>query len=90
MTQDDSPPNTLEAVYSFICTYLVDHNGYSPSLREIAKGCFISVSNVLRYVDKLEGQGRIAREPGMARSIRLVGSDSEKNETNVRTDVHPN
>lgn len=63
----------LDRVYTFICEFISDNEGLSPTLREIADGCFITRSNVTRYLDKLEGQGRIRREPGLPRSIRLVG-----------------
>ncbi|PJF39887.1 MAG: winged helix-turn-helix transcriptional regulator [Chloroflexi bacterium] len=62
---------TIEQVYFFIATY--DKNyGRSPSMREIARGTFLSLGNVVRYLDKLEMQGLISREPGIARSIRLL------------------
>lgn len=61
---------TTEAVFNFILKFLTD-NGFSPNQREIAAGCYMARSAVLRHLDKLEGRGRIIREPGMARSIRL-------------------
>jgi len=60
-----------ETVYAFIQTYMGQH-GYAPTLREIAAGCYISYTTVVRYLDRLEWQGRIMREPGRARSIRVV------------------
>lgn len=59
------------AVYAFIVNYIRQH-GYSPSLREISRGCFMSQANVMRYLDRLEAQGRITRQPGRARSITLL------------------
>lgn len=72
-------PNT-EAVYRFIQAYHREH-GYSPTLREIAEGCYLNVATVLRHLDRLEGQGRIARDPGKARSIRLLNPVPEPPQT---------
>jgi DNA-binding MarR family transcriptional regulator len=60
-----------EAIYSFIKTYR-EKNRKSPTIREIASACFVSVGTVIRYLDKLELTGRIQREPNQARSIILV------------------
>jgi DNA-binding MarR family transcriptional regulator len=60
-----------EAIYSFIKTYR-EENRKSPTIREIASACFVSVGTVIRYLDKLELTGRIQREPNQARSIILV------------------
>jgi SOS-response transcriptional repressor LexA len=65
----------LEDVYTFIRDYTHTNHGLAPTLREIATGCYISHPTVLRYLDVLEIQGRIARQPGRARSIRLLNSE---------------
>ncbi len=59
-----------KSVYEFICTYILEH-GYSPSQRDIARGCYINAASVIRYLDKLEAKGYIRRELGKARSITL-------------------
>jgi DNA-binding MarR family transcriptional regulator len=66
----------IEQVYAFIATYIHQHSN-SPSLREIADACYLGRSTTYRFLDKLEAQGRILREPGQARNIRLPKSDSE-------------
>ena len=63
--------NTTERVYTFIKTYWQAHR-LSPSQQEIADGCFISKSAVIRHLDRLEGQGKIVRVPHVPRSISLV------------------
>jgi repressor LexA len=63
--------DTTEQVYSFLCQYIEEH-GYSPSIRDIALGCYIGRSTVIRHLDKLEGQGRISREPEQPRSIGII------------------
>lgn len=62
---------TMEAIFKFICEYSALY-GYGPSLREIATACFMSKPNVYRYLDRLERDGRITRDPGRARSINIV------------------
>lgn len=65
-----------EQVYKFLHNY-ISRNEMSPSIREIANGCYINVGTVMRHLDKLEGQGRIMRDLGKARSIRLVNHNPE-------------
>lgn len=48
----------------------------SPTIREIASGCFVSVGTVMRHLDKLEMMELIERNPKQARSILLT--DSQK------------
>lgn len=63
--------SVTDAVYTFIKTYIHEH-AYPPTLREIAGGCYISTSAVTRHLDRLEQKGKIYREPGRARGIRLL------------------
>jgi repressor LexA len=58
-------------VLQFICDFWQTH-GYSPTLREISEGCYMSSGNVYRFLDKLEVRGCIRREPNIARSIVIV------------------
>lgn len=67
---------TLQDLYDFIEGYIRDHR-YSPSLREIAAACYLGRSTVLRYLTKLEAQGRITRMEGKTRSIALVKQEQE-------------
>ncbi|HEX2621616.1 MAG TPA: winged helix-turn-helix transcriptional regulator [Phototrophicaceae bacterium] len=60
-----------EEVYRFISSYIQEH-GYSPSLRDIAKGCYLGRSTVIRHLDKLEAADLITRDPNVARSITLI------------------
>ena len=64
-----------DRLYQFIRAYIHEH-GYAPTTREMAGGCFIALSSIPRYLDRLEMQGRISREIGKARSIVLL---NEKN-----------
>ncbi len=62
-------------VYAFICTHVAQYTR-PPTIREIADGCFMSRSNVVRYLDKLDAHGFIARAAGKARGISLTGKDT--------------
>ncbi len=67
---------TLEELFTFLCQYERQF-GYSPTLREMADGCFMSRPNVYRYLDYLEAQGRITRESGIARGITVLNPCAE-------------
>ncbi len=62
---------TTEQIYSFIRDFIHRH-GYSPSQREIARGCYLSVGTVFQHLILLEARGKIHREEGRARSITLL------------------
>ena len=62
---------TTQNVYLFIKDY-IDKHTFPPSLREIGEGCFLSISAVTRHLERLEGEGKLFREPGHARGITLV------------------
>lgn len=51
-----------DEVYRFIESYLQDQ-GIAPSVREIAAGCFLSVSTVRFYLTRLEMQGELCDCP---------------------------
>lgn len=59
-----------DKIYTFLVNF-IEENRFSPSIREIASGCFINVATVIRYLDILEANGRIERTIGKARSIRI-------------------
>ncbi len=63
---------TADTVYEFIRHYIETHEQLSPSIREIADGCYLGLSTAAYYVRELQLQGRIKRERYVARSIRLV------------------
>jgi SOS-response transcriptional repressor LexA len=60
-----------QAVLAFIQGYHAEH-GYAPSMREIATDLGLSVSNVHRYVRRLEDMGSLTHTEGIARSIVLM------------------
>jgi DNA-binding transcriptional regulator YhcF (GntR family) len=66
--------NTLDDVLNFIRTYLEENDQLSPSVREIAAGCYISDGTTRRCLDILEAQERIKRHRKKARTIRVAHS----------------
>lgn len=74
MARQNEVHDVAEQVYNFICAFIEEHT-YPPTLQEIANGCYMSRTNVTRYVDRLEGMGRIARDPKRARGITLLNDD---------------
>ena len=56
-------------VLNFIISYR-ERKGYSPSLREICKGCYIGSTNGASYfIDRLVTKGAIDYAPRIPRSI---------------------
>jgi len=60
-----------EAIYAFIECYIKEQ-GIPPSQREIAEGCYLVRSAVIRHLDRLEAYGRITRIHNTSRGIRLT------------------
>lgn len=59
-------------ILGYIRSYILA-SGYPPSLREITDACHFSSTSVAAYnLDRLVEQGRIERDPDIARGIRLV------------------
>lgn len=77
-----SDEHQLQEVYRFICQYIQEHT-HPPSLREIARRCYMSHSNIIRYLDRLEERGWIVREPNKSRGITLLKPCEEFTEPEV-------
>jgi len=62
-------------VYQYICRYKSEHDGNSPTVREIMRACGISSTSVALYILRaLEDEGRITmRSGGTPRGIQVVG-----------------
>jgi repressor LexA len=55
----------------------IDHNGYSPSMEEIAEHFhFASLNAVYKHLEALESRGHLHRDANRARSIQLSHSPS--------------
>jgi SOS-response transcriptional repressor LexA len=68
---DDNP--TRDQVFEFIVEYKREHDGISPSVREIAEGCVLSESTVKYHLLKLENERRILVKG--RRAIEVVGGE---------------
>jgi len=62
---------TRELVFNYIVDYKRQHDGLSPSVKEIAQGCILHISTVRYHLFKLELENRI-RMTGR-RAIEVVG-----------------
>lgn len=56
-----------KAVYLFIRDYIQQHQGFPPTIREIARSVYLAPSTVIRQLDRLEAWGLIERQPNTAR-----------------------
>ena len=63
--------DTRYKVYDYICDYVKTH-GYSPSMREIAKGVGIGLSTVRYHLMTLKAEGMISLGNNISRSIVLT------------------
>jgi SOS-response transcriptional repressor LexA len=68
--------NVEEEVYDFIRSYMRQHS-HPPTLREIGANLHMSYPNVIRYLDRLEAQGRIIRRPGKSRGITVLDPEHD-------------
>ncbi len=63
---------TRQSILQFIREF-VDDRGYSPTVRDILKGCSISSTAVVQHhLNVLEREGHIHRDPEVFRSIQLA------------------
>jgi repressor LexA len=63
---------TREKIFDFIHEF-IDERGYSPTVRDILKGCSISSTAVVQHhLNILEREGHIHRDPEVFRSIQLL------------------
>jgi len=63
----------FEQVYAFLEDY-IRRVGCSPIYREIAIGCHMTLDRTMDALSILEARGKIEREEGVHRSIRIVSS----------------
>jgi DNA-binding GntR family transcriptional regulator len=62
--------STSEQIYVFIHAYL-KHHRYAPRYQDIADACQVSTTTARKYVQRLEADGRIRRQPRRVRSLHL-------------------
>lgn len=60
-----------EEILEFIKSF-IDERGYSPTVRDIMKGCRISSPSVVHYhLKRLEREGQIEKDPQVVRGIKV-------------------
>ncbi len=64
-------------VLAYLRSYTAEYNGMAPSVREIARACFMAASQVLTHLEILEAYGIIARSPGRARALWLLDDEND-------------
>ena len=62
--------NLENEIYNFILSYW-NKNGFSPSITDISKACFISRTATHKYIFKLYEKNYISFVPKIARSITI-------------------
>lgn len=69
-----------ERIFNFICTYKEQHDGVSPTCRDIARDVGISSTSVVYYyLEKLQLAGLIKSGHTRARGIEIVGGCWKRN-----------
>jgi repressor LexA len=73
MSKHKQPMNDRhEAIMGFIELYISEHH-YSPSMREISEAVKLSSTSLASYyLDRLQEEGMIRKDPHVSRSIVVV------------------
>ncbi len=89
MTQQTTRPTKKQhQTLEFIRDFIAEH-GYSPSYREIMKGCsYTSVATVALHVSSLIKRGHIVKRDKSARSLEVVSSSKENVVPSERVSGH--
>jgi SOS-response transcriptional repressor LexA len=65
---------TTRAIYDYILSYKIQHDGNSPTMREIGSACYVTPSGVLYHLERLEDEGYIMlKGEHRSRAIYVVG-----------------
>ena len=68
---NDTRAVIADCVVHFIASYWL-HYGYAPSIRDVCEGCGLPSTSIVAYhLRRLEQAGRVEREPGLARTLRV-------------------
>ncbi len=77
MTKSIRPTKKQRELLSYIEKFIGEH-GYSPSYREIMKGCnYTSVATVALHVNNLITRGHLQKRDHSARSLEVVAKSEE-------------
>lgn len=70
--------DTRDKVFDFIIAYKVEHQGNTPTICEIQKGCGLSSTSLVHYhLEHLVDAGRITRTGASGRNIEIPGAGWE-------------
>lgn len=61
-------------VFQFIIDYKLNHDGCSPSVKEIADAVYVSEQTVSNTLRELEKQGKLKLNIGVSRAIEVLPS----------------
>lgn len=88
MSEPIRPTKKQRELLGFIEQFIAEH-GYSPSFREIMKGLnYTSVATVALHVNNLIKRGHLRKRDHSARSLEVVGADTNPKVTS--NEVKPN
>lgn len=87
-TSKTRPTKKQHETLSYIEGFIKEH-GYSPSYREIMRGCnYTSVATVSLHVKNLIARGHLIKRGNSARSIEVVGTKDHAKQTHQHELVH--
>jgi repressor LexA len=75
----------LQRIVDYIEGFTAAH-GFAPSYAEIAEGCGLgSVGHVQYRINRLIREGRVARTPGRARSLRVAAAAKGSEQNRIKS-----
>jgi repressor LexA len=75
----NKPTKKQTAILKYIDDFTVDHDGYSPSYREIQSALGLnSVATVAQHIDNCVEAGFLKKIPGAARSLEVIPYETHK------------
>lgn len=80
----NKPTKKQSAILKFIDDFTVNHDGHSPSYREIQTALGLgSVATVAQHIDNCVAAGFLKKTPGAARSLEVIPYESHKETTQL-------
>ena len=80
MSEKTRPTKKQYELLAYLKEFIAEH-GYSPSYREIMRGCnYTSVATVALHVKNLIARGHVVKRDKSARSLEVVGTVQESDD----------
>ena len=80
----NKPTKKQTAILKYIDDFTVDHDGHSPSYREIQSALGLnSVATVAQHIDNCVEAGFLKKTPGAARSLEVIPYETHKETTQL-------